>query len=154
MRATVTKEFEGVKDGEVYPRQLLPGDKIEGDLARTAVAGGNADMTEDDTPEEKATRRRPAQPLPPQPNNPPSPAALGQAGLPPAEVMKAAPSPGTETALPAAATSDGGASTVAGPDTPTGGKAAPAPEVGRAEKLDATRGAPARATRAKSGVKK
>jgi hypothetical protein len=122
MRAKVTSEFDGVLDGEIYPRTFLTDDEIAGDLARTAVASGKAVIVEDDTPEEKNARRRRVEPLPPQPNNPPSPAAVGQAGLPPAVVQVSQPTPGTETALPANATADGGASTIEGVDTPSGGK--------------------------------
>lgn len=38
MKATVTQEFDGAKDGAIYPTRLKPGDVIEGDLARVAVA--------------------------------------------------------------------------------------------------------------------
>lgn len=37
MKATVTQEFDGAKDGAIYPTKLKPGDVIEGDLARVAV---------------------------------------------------------------------------------------------------------------------
>jgi hypothetical protein len=124
MRAKVTTDFDGVLDGEIYPQTFLIDDEITGDLARTAVAAGNATILEDDTKEEKNARRRRIEPLPPQPNNPPSPAAVGTAGLPPATVQLSAPTPGTETSLPAIATVDNGASTIEGPDTPTGGKLA------------------------------
>lgn len=37
MKATVTKEFDGAPDGAIYPKHFVPGDVIEGDLARVAV---------------------------------------------------------------------------------------------------------------------
>lgn len=37
MKATVTKEFDGAKDGAIYPTHFKPGDVVEGDLARVAV---------------------------------------------------------------------------------------------------------------------
>lgn len=43
MKAIVTKEFAGVKDGEIYPRTWKAGDEIEGDLARVAIAEGWAE---------------------------------------------------------------------------------------------------------------
>lgn len=122
MRAIVTKAFSGVLDGDVYPRDILVGEEITGDLARTAVAAGNAEgEIEIEAPQ---LGRVTITPLPPQPNNPPSQAAAGVAGLPPVAARFAAPSPGTEPAVPAAATVDGGASTIEGPDTPAGGKLA------------------------------
>lgn len=42
MRATVTVAFKGVPDKEVYPKAYAPGDVVEGDLAREAIAGGFA----------------------------------------------------------------------------------------------------------------
>lgn len=38
MKATVTQEFDGAKDGAIYPTKFKPGDVVEGDLARVAVA--------------------------------------------------------------------------------------------------------------------
>ncbi|MBX9943487.1 MAG: hypothetical protein K2Y40_05355 [Reyranella sp.] len=38
MKATVIEEFDGAKDGAIYPTKFKPGDVIEGDLARVAVA--------------------------------------------------------------------------------------------------------------------
>lgn len=37
MKATVTKEFDGAKDGTIYPMKFKPGDVVEGDLARVAI---------------------------------------------------------------------------------------------------------------------
>lgn len=122
MRAKVTKFFPGVKDGEIYPQDFLPGDEVEGDLAKTAVEAGNADWLEQPTEEEREAMRRGQRPMPPQPNNPPSAAAVGVAGLPAQPAALSHPRLGSEPAVPAAATDDGGATTVEGPDTPTGGK--------------------------------
>lgn len=38
MKATVIEEFDGAKDGAIYPTKFKPGDVVEGDLARVAVA--------------------------------------------------------------------------------------------------------------------
>ncbi len=38
MKAIVTAEFDGARDGAIYPTKFKPGDVIEGDLARVAVA--------------------------------------------------------------------------------------------------------------------
>lgn len=40
MKATVTKGFDGAKDGAIYPTTFKPGDVVEGDLARVAVDNG------------------------------------------------------------------------------------------------------------------
>jgi hypothetical protein len=40
MKAIVTKGFLGVKDGEVYPTNFVPGHEVEGDLAAVAVKEG------------------------------------------------------------------------------------------------------------------
>jgi hypothetical protein len=126
MKAKVKTPFAGALDGDVYPRDFLRGDEITGDLARTAVAAGTAEILEDDSEEEKAAlaqrSRRVPHPMPPQPNNPPSPAALGQAGLPPQPQAFSEPRAGSEAAVAATATADLGASQVEGPDTPSGGK--------------------------------
>lgn len=37
MKATVIKEFDGAKDGTIYPVKWKPGDVVEGDLARVAI---------------------------------------------------------------------------------------------------------------------
>jgi len=37
MKATVTQEFDGAKDGTIYPTKWKPGDVVEGDLARVAI---------------------------------------------------------------------------------------------------------------------
>lgn len=37
MKATVIKEFDGAPDGTIYPKHFVPGDVIDGDLARVAV---------------------------------------------------------------------------------------------------------------------
>ncbi|MCW2195041.1 hypothetical protein AB7M45_007814 [Bradyrhizobium elkanii] len=38
IRAKVTKEFSGVEDGSVYPRQILVGEEVSGALAEAAIA--------------------------------------------------------------------------------------------------------------------
>lgn len=38
--ATVTVAFQGVPDGECYPREFAPGDEVMGDLAVVAVREG------------------------------------------------------------------------------------------------------------------
>jgi len=38
MKATVIKAFRGAKDGEHYPVEFKPGDTVEGELAKVAVA--------------------------------------------------------------------------------------------------------------------
>lgn len=40
MKATVIKEFPGAPDGAIYPKTFVPGDVVEGDLARVAVENG------------------------------------------------------------------------------------------------------------------
>jgi hypothetical protein len=123
MRAKVTKQFNGVKDGEIYPQTFLPGDEVTGDLAWEAQGAGNADWIEEPTEADRAAKREMLpRPLPPQPNNPPSPAAYGQAGLPPNPQALSHPAPGSEASVPALATADLGASVREGPDTPSGGK--------------------------------
>lgn len=47
IRARVTKEFEGVEDGKVYPRTILVGEEITGSLAETAIAEKWAKETRD-----------------------------------------------------------------------------------------------------------
>lgn len=37
MKATVIEEFDGAKDGAIYPTKWKPGDIVEGDLARVAI---------------------------------------------------------------------------------------------------------------------
>lgn len=46
MKAKVTVQFRGVIDGEVYPRLWPVGSIIEGDLARSAIAAGQAKAIE------------------------------------------------------------------------------------------------------------
>ena len=53
IKAKVTKAFDGVPDGAVYPKSWEPGDIVEGDLARVAVAEGWAK-------EEKPAKGKPA----------------------------------------------------------------------------------------------
>ena len=38
MKAIVAKGFDGAPDGEIYPRHFMPGQLVEGDLARVAIA--------------------------------------------------------------------------------------------------------------------
>lgn len=40
MKAVVIKPFLGVKDGEVYPKEIQPGEVVEGDLAVNAIQAG------------------------------------------------------------------------------------------------------------------
>lgn len=47
IRARVTKEFPGVEDGTVYPRQILVGEEITGALAETAISEKWAKETRD-----------------------------------------------------------------------------------------------------------
>lgn len=35
--AKVTKQFDGVPDGEIYPKTFMPGDEVTGDLAAVAI---------------------------------------------------------------------------------------------------------------------
>lgn len=44
-RAKVTKEFDGVEDGKVYPRKFEVGEEISGDLADAAIRQKNAKET-------------------------------------------------------------------------------------------------------------
>jgi hypothetical protein len=37
MKGTVIKEFDGAKDGTIYPVKWKSGDVVEGDLARVAI---------------------------------------------------------------------------------------------------------------------
>lgn len=48
MKVFVTKSFDGAPDGTIYPKHFVPGDIVEGDLARVAVEQGWA--TEDVEP--------------------------------------------------------------------------------------------------------
>ena len=43
MKVILTKDFKGVKDGEVYPELFEAGAEVEGDLAAAAVTAGCAD---------------------------------------------------------------------------------------------------------------
>ena len=38
MKAKVTQAFDGVPDGKVHPVTFNPGDEVEGELAKVAVA--------------------------------------------------------------------------------------------------------------------
>ena len=42
MEAIVKIEFKGCRDGEIYPVNFKKGEKIHGDLAKTAIESGNA----------------------------------------------------------------------------------------------------------------
>lgn len=48
MRAMVTKAFPGVEDGKIYPRDIAVGEVVSGDLAREAIAAGNAEEVDED----------------------------------------------------------------------------------------------------------
>lgn len=61
MKAKVTKEFAGVKDGMVHPRTWLVDDEVEGDLAWNAVNAGNAEWTKDGKPTKDDEERYAAQ---------------------------------------------------------------------------------------------
>ena len=61
MKAKVTKRFEGVPDGRFYPESFVPGDVIEGDLAKVSIEAGNASPLtgkERDEEEEDDSRRK------------------------------------------------------------------------------------------------
>jgi len=45
MKATATKEFKGVPDGQHYPVKFAVGDDVHGDLACVAVENGWADVS-------------------------------------------------------------------------------------------------------------
>ena len=47
IRARVTKEFPGVEDGKVYPRDIKEGEEISGDLAAEAIKMGVAKETKE-----------------------------------------------------------------------------------------------------------
>ena len=60
MKAQVIKTFMGVPDGALHPRRFEPGDSVEGDLARVAMAEGWAEVA--DAPpvfDREPARRRP-----------------------------------------------------------------------------------------------
>lgn len=40
----VIKRFSGVPDGQIYPREFMPGDQVHGELAAVAVAQGWAEQ--------------------------------------------------------------------------------------------------------------
>lgn len=54
IRAKVTKEFDGVEDGKVYPRLITAGEEISGSLAETAIGAGNAKETKESKSERLA----------------------------------------------------------------------------------------------------
>lgn len=60
MKATVIKEFLGVRDGEVIPVTFAPGDSVEGDLAVNAISGGWAEEVKaiKSAPENKARKQK------------------------------------------------------------------------------------------------
>ncbi|MGE0214005.1 MAG: hypothetical protein AB7S41_20130 [Parvibaculaceae bacterium] len=66
MKAKVTKEFAGVDDGGVHPRTILKGEEVTGDLAWTAVSGGNAEWVKggEPTPEDEERYRAQARQAP------------------------------------------------------------------------------------------
>ena len=58
MKAKVVKPFEGVRDGELYPRRFEVADVVEGDLARVAIAEGWAAPAEErDPPRRRSVSR-------------------------------------------------------------------------------------------------
>lgn len=61
MTIKVIKPFAGVPDGETHPRQFLPGDIVEGDLARVALS----EKWAKDTSREKAPAEAGANTSPP-----------------------------------------------------------------------------------------
>jgi len=58
MKARVVKPFEGVRDGDLYPRRFEVADVVEGDLARVAIAEGWAEIFEPAPAEERDPPRR------------------------------------------------------------------------------------------------
>jgi len=48
MHAIVTKAFRGRRDADSHVSDLVPGDKIEGELAEIAIRDGNADEIDED----------------------------------------------------------------------------------------------------------
>jgi len=44
MKVTLTAKIYGVADGEIYPRWFNPGDVVTGELARSAVEQGCAEI--------------------------------------------------------------------------------------------------------------
>jgi hypothetical protein len=50
MKARVTKEFQGVRDGNVYPSTIAVGECIFGELAAAAVTGGMAEEIAEELP--------------------------------------------------------------------------------------------------------
>lgn len=74
MRATCIKAFPGVPDGAYYPKEIQPGDVIEGSLAAAAVKAGWAEALPDETGAEQD------QPAPPAPTEDPPAEAAAAAG--------------------------------------------------------------------------
>lgn len=60
IRAKVTKEFDGVEDGKVYPRLINVGEEISGSLAETAISAGNAKETKESRAERAAAENEDA----------------------------------------------------------------------------------------------
>lgn len=56
MKATVTREFKGCRDGEQHGRTFRPGEEIQGGLARAMVEAGYA--TEKKTAEKMTAPER------------------------------------------------------------------------------------------------
>ena len=54
MRAEVTKKFRGCRDGQLHPRDIMPGEVIDGDLAQAAINGGFAKRAVIGAPHNKA----------------------------------------------------------------------------------------------------
>jgi hypothetical protein len=58
MKARVVKPFEGVRDGDLYPRHFEVADVVQGDLARVAIAEGWAETLEPLPADGSASPRR------------------------------------------------------------------------------------------------
>lgn len=54
IRAAVIVPFRGVVDGEIYPRNFVPGDIVAGSLAVSAIGSGKAQAINQSTLENKA----------------------------------------------------------------------------------------------------
>ena len=54
MKAVVTTPFDGAIDGTIYPKHFVPGDVVEGDLARVALEQGWAIADETTEPKPPA----------------------------------------------------------------------------------------------------
>lgn len=60
MKAKVFKTFRGVPDGEIYPREFVAGDEVDGELAIAAINGGMARAITPQKPIEHRAHTSPA----------------------------------------------------------------------------------------------